>query len=84
MKRLLTKVLNKKRPPALSKIIVTDFKVSNASPTVSDIRVVCCCDIIDELIFDVDIIYQGCISIICNTTLNVDTFLVILSAEKRL
>ena len=73
MKRLLTKSLNKKRPPALSKIIVTDFKVSNTSPTLSDLRVANCCDTVDELIFDIDIIYQGHISITCNTTLNVDT-----------
>jgi hypothetical protein len=76
MKRLLTKSLNKKRPPALSKIIVTDFKVSNDSPTFSDMRVVRCCDGVDELIFDIDVIYKGHISIVCNTTLNVSTSLV--------
>lgn len=49
-------------------IKVKDFQVSSDAPTVSNFRLVHCCDRADEIMFDVDLTYNGLMAFVLNTT----------------
>ena len=76
--------MNKKRPKQLSAIKIKDFELSDASPTLSNFRLVNCCDKVDEVVIDVDVLYKGLIRFVLNTTYTpIETSVVGVSFKKQ-